>query len=311
MAADVMDAAAEMWIGWYRLARKGARQAATPFHRVQASFWGFARTRGEALQQVLIRQLQSNRLTDCTVERPDPDTLTVTSPWLDFSQTCLPSGLSRLFADQEFVRLPMMLRFTVAEYGKKPGGNPVARRTFVLCGQWDTGRLIVKAVWPASTFGSEDRIYRLAPWRLEARFLEDLNFYCHTGELRSGWKTEFVSQGQARTKDRFLRSVRILPGQPKLRVFLRQAMLFLVILTTGLCLLPFVRFHEAQVPLGGALIGGGAWGLFYIIHVRLRVIALRHAAMQRAFKQLHARPLKFVPVNLVDLGAQDDLARQN
>ena len=97
MAADVMDAAAEMWIGWYWLARKDARQGATPFHRVQASVWGFARTRAEALEQLLIRQIQSCRLTDCTVERPVPDTLTVTTPWLDFSRRCLPSGLSSLF----------------------------------------------------------------------------------------------------------------------------------------------------------------------------------------------------------------------
>jgi hypothetical protein len=306
MDGDTIDAAAEMWIGWYRLARKDAAQAAPPFHRLQIRVWGFARTSALALQQLLIRRVQSFRLACSTVERPDPDTLSVTTPWLDFSQTCLPSELSTLFADPAFTGLPMMLRFTVEEHREKPGGEPAASRTLVLCGQWHDGTLIVKAVWPAGNFGTEDRLYELAVWPLETRFLEDLDCYRNTGELQRTWETEFRSQAHDRMENRLLRSVVILPGQPKLRVFLSQVILFLVLLVTGLLLLPLVLLHKALVLPGVALIAVGAWGLFYVTRARIRVIALRHASMQRALKQLHAKPLKFMPVNMADWGLQDD-----
>jgi hypothetical protein len=306
MDAEMMDAAAEMWIGWYRLAREDAPRMAAPFHRLQVRVWGFARTRAPALERWLIHQLPLCGVSDCTLERPDPDTLTVTTPWLDLARACPPSALCALFADEALAGLPLLLRSTVAEFRGQRRDTPVASRTLVLSGQWDVDRLIVKGVWPAGTLGTEDPIYELAPWPHEARFLEDLDFYRHTGELRRGWETEFMSRAVERAANRLARSIVILPGQPKLRVFLSQAALFLAMLATGLLLLGLVPFHETLLLPGVVVTGAGAWGLFSIIRGRIRAIVNRRAVMQRALRLLHAQPLHFIPVSIADSRAQDD-----
>lgn len=333
MSADMLDAAAELWLSWYRLARIEAPEEQRPFHRVEAFVWSFPRPRAESLQQLVARQVETSQLADSnaddnssataqiqkanngpqqasspllTVERPNPDTLSVATPWLEFSHACRLSLVSNSFMDDAFGGLPMMLRITVAEYGNQPRLKPALSRTLVLCGKWTAGTLIVKAIWTASTFETEDRIYAKAPWALESRFLDDLETFRRSGQVNRGWETEFAPQVQARFADRIVRSFVIVPGQPKLRVFMKQVILFLAILLAGLFVLSLRLVHPLQLLFGIALTGGSAFVLLYITYFRIWAIGKRRSLMQQSFKLLYSRPLSLIPAKLVDLGMEDD-----
>ncbi len=161
-----LDAAADHWLWLFDQAPATAGRDAD--HRTELLVRGFPIAEREALAAALAERFPSAEVT-----QPDPDTLTVLGPALDFRATPLTGfGVPRL-AGPPFDGLYVEVRFTVT--ARKRSGKPHAAGRLVLAGELGPAGFTVYAVWgdAASTLAEQLQLAVKVPWGDEAAWRSD------------------------------------------------------------------------------------------------------------------------------------------
>jgi hypothetical protein len=298
LTPDAVEAAAELWVGWYRQARQKALWPPMPQQAAEVRLWGFAASDGPALEDRLNRVRTAAGLTKGTVERPDPDTLVFHLPSEDFAQALPLAVALRALQAGPLVALAVMVRITIAEWRGAPHGQPAGGATLVLCGQLTADGVLLKAVWPANLAATRDQLHEYAVWTEEARFLDELDEYRQTGRLHGGWGGLFPSRRQEGIRDWLLKRLVVLPGAPRLRTTLLQGLFFALLLALAI---PF-RFLLHPLRPGGLvavnLLCVGLLGLGYLLLRELRRLRRLHALRRAGLMRIYAHPLRHIPVDL-------------
>src|SRR5262245_38953264 len=88
-----LDALSDLWFDWYEQERGPSSGGAGGYQRLEARLWDFPRGQGDRLQALLAGRAAVG-LPRAVVEWPDPDTFTVTGPYVECAQARLPSALA-------------------------------------------------------------------------------------------------------------------------------------------------------------------------------------------------------------------------
>src|SRR5579872_3491568 len=177
----VLEGVCGLWLEWHVQSLTMHLLPRHSFHRVQAHLWGVPRPDIEACRLRLSRRA-TQVLPDASVERLDPDTLTVTSPWRELSCPGALARLAGLFADEEYEGMRLTLRVTAAEWRGTPHGTPLKEGTLVLCTELRGGVPRLKGTWPGDLSGRGEAPFHFAIWKHEAGFWQAVDHFRESGE---------------------------------------------------------------------------------------------------------------------------------
>jgi hypothetical protein len=307
-----LDALSELWFALYEQARAPSPGGARNYQRLEARLWAFPRSQGDRLQ-VLLAGRAAVELPRAVVERPDPDTLTVAGPYVEFAQAWSPAALAALFRAVEFDGLPLMLRLSLHAWPGEPEGTPAAGGTLVVCGRLEGGRLRLKGIWPAGLAEGKEALYEKAKWHEENWFLGALDDYCATGRRpafprASHFAGRHTQWGQHLALSRFIRY----PSRRQLPAFLDRVAFFGVPLLLALALLAWILSWPSPEPwLLGALTPLAVVplaGLVYVVGKEVRRVAAYHRRMSAELTRVYAQNVRYEAVDLAALGVIEDPA---
>jgi hypothetical protein len=297
-AADLEDAA-EFWLRLYERANRSAWFPATPCHAVEIRLRGFARPQADAIEAELRERLLSTPFPDPAITRPDPDTVALSSGFVEIDEKP-PAGLGvPLLRGEPFDGLLAEVRFTVAGFRGEPEGKGRGASTLVLVGELRRGRLKVKAVWRTGAAGWEDDLQWSAPWTEEAAWLEALEEFRDSGwvpdelagKLFPGHTADWIARLPVRL-------IHVSLDGPRLGGLLLRLGIFALVFTLGgwlaaaavgkerwfllvvclLWLLPFVWLFGTFCWSEGRLFFGG------------------HAMFRRGYGRVYAESIRIVPL---------------
>jgi hypothetical protein len=302
--AEDLDAAADVWFGWYDEARHKTLTDGIGCHRLEGRLWGFPRPEGDRLAHALAGAAAG--ASEFRVERPDPDTLAVGTPYRELAQPCSLAEVLRCFAGPEFDGLPLMLRLSLHDWRGAPDGPPLAGCTLVVCGQLEHGKLLLKGLWPAGLVAERELVYHKARWPGEETFLQALRQYRVTGTALPAPENCFASRptqvGHHWLLSRFIH----FPGDPKLLAFLERVAFF------GVLVLMVLVLHLV-LPLPGLLLVPldvlavvSLYGLLYVTLGQAGKVVRYYRNMHTGLKRIFSQGVRFLPVDLAAVGAWPD-----
>jgi hypothetical protein len=306
---EALDAAADVWFGWYDDARHQAATERDGYHRVEARLWGFPRHEAGRLAEVLRRSTANAGSSSLRVECLDPDTLTVTTPYLALAQPCSLAEVFGCFVGPEFEGLLLMLRLSLHEWAGEPVGPPLAGGTLVICGQLEQGRLLLKGIWPVGLVPAHEDLYLKGKWAQEDNFLHALGMARATGRAGPPPERLFASRPTQMHLHWLLSRIVHFPGQPRLPAFLGRVGFFTALLLIAVALvlalpgwrnlrvLPVTALLLPLVPL---------YGLVYVVWKQARVVAQYYVNMSTNLKRAFSKGARFVPTDLAAVGAWPD-----
>jgi hypothetical protein len=308
MGADDLDAVTDLWLGWHHQERTFSLRNVVGYHRVQARLWGFPRGEGDRLQRLLAERVAAAGLADVTVERPDPDTLTATGPFLTIKQPCSLGLWLSACAGPEFDGLPLMLRLSIHDWRGAPQGEPVSGGTVVLCGRLQGGRFLLKGLWPAGLVdAAAERLYEKTIWPDEGRFLEALDAYRSTSTLPPSWGERFASRRVQKQVHWAACLLVDFPGQRhKLWAFLGRVAFWLALLALA-AVLAFVLPPGLETALlAGFLAATALSSLTTVVWLKARRALGYYTSMRRALRKVYTQGVSFHKVDLAALGVLSD-----
>jgi hypothetical protein len=300
-----LDALADLWFAWYDQARSQAPTGGVGHHRVEGRVWAFPRHDGDRLAQVLTRAVTAGG-TGLRVERPDPDTLTAATPFLDLDQPCSLAPVLGCFAAPELDGLPLMLRLSLYDWREGPEGPPLAGGTLVICGQLAGGKLRLKGVWAAGLIEGHDPLYERARWEEEHVVLRALDQPGTIPPLPATALTVFAGPGSQRRQYWLLGRFFELPGQRKLPAFLGRVGFSAGLLLVSLAVLFGLRPRGMLLGAGVVFAAAALLGLLCVVWQQARKVVAHYVNMRAALKRLYAGPIRFIPVDLAAVGAWPD-----
>jgi hypothetical protein len=302
-----LEAVVELWFRWHRMAPPAVLAiVATGYHRVEGRLWGFPRQQAESLQQALRAAAASCGLPEVQVEQPDPDTLTVSTRYLDLGQPCSLVALLDCFAAPEFEGLPLMLRLSLHEWRGQPQGPPLAGSTIALCGQLQGGRLLLKAAWPARLVPGQERLYEKARWQGEERFLRAVRAYPGPSDPPTGYEVLFGSRRHQKRAHWLASWIVDFPGEAKLPGFLRRVGFFTAFILLAVALLIWVPMDWLSKILVAAWAVLCGKGLVYVVYRKARLVVAYYTRMRAAFERLYTQDPCFEEIDLAAVGAWPD-----
>jgi hypothetical protein len=312
--ADDLDAAADVWFAWYDDARQTALTDGTGYHRLEGRLWGFPRHDADRLARALEAAAAAGP-SGFRVERRDPDTLAVATPYRDLSQPCSLAEVLRCFAGPEFEGLPLMVRVSLHDWRGPPEGPPARGCTLVLCGQLERGKLLLKGVWPVGLIEEHEAVYRSAAWSGEETFLQAISRQRALGGAEPGpgyyfppapenyFTSRSTQAGGYWLASRFLH----IPGDARLPAFLERVAFFAVLALAAL-VLNFWLLSWRGLPRVVLLVlfAVPGYGLLYVTFVQALKVVRFYRSMHAALKRIYSRGVRFLPVDLAAVGAWPD-----
>jgi hypothetical protein len=287
----LLQSIADLWLAWHR--EVSDRISGGPaFQRAQAELWGLARPDLDLRQEQLARSA-SRQLPNSSVELSDPDTLTVTTPWIETSRLSALPTLVDLFAGAEFDGLRLTLRLTAADGRRAAEGRPSREGTLVICTELRGGVPLLKAVWPADLSSHGETLFHFATWPGEAPFWQAVHDFRKNGTVSSPPEKLFVSPARQRVR-RGLRWLIADVGEHRtLAAFAGRVAFFAAaaaaLLIAGYQLGSIFLMVFSILPLKG---------LAYVLFKKARYISSLYRVMQASQRRLYSQSYKYAAVEL-------------
>lgn len=254
-----------------------------------------------------VARLAEQHVIDSSVALSDPDTLTITTPWLDAAEP--PTMLARLvelIANPEFEGMRLTLCFTAGEWRGDPHGRPLREATVVIWTELREGLPRLKAAWPGSISGRGETIFHFAAWAGEDSFWKSVQRFQGTGDASDWPKKLFVSPARSALRNA-LRWLLVDVGEQRtLGAFLGRLAILESICVASLAAIAFVQQAPVLVLAAAPAILSLKWFVQTLIR-KVRNVATRRHLMQKRMRDLYSRPLNYQMANLQDFGPSPDV----
>lgn len=305
LAPDDLDDITDLWLAWHEDAR-GCWERLVGYHALELQLYGFPRQRGKLLKEELESRLKERRW-DYSTDLSNPDLIRVSSPSQSLSEPCSLGDWLALVQAPAFCGLVAFLRLSLHDWPGQPEGPASAGNTLVLCGLVEKNGYLLKTIWPADLEGGPERLFELAVWPDEERFLQSYEEYRRSNSILPA-PDDLFSLRSVQKRSTFLGGlvVYLHGNRGRLYWFLTRLAFHTSALALVVCLYLFLPPFEAKTAVCYALAVLFGTALFYLLsHEAARVQRL-HRNIRAGLKKNYTQSLTFEAVDLAELGVKED-----
>jgi hypothetical protein len=301
---------------WYRRSQRWSLLAPAPSRLTEFRLEGFPRSQAVTLRKLLEERLASSGRSEDTIEVADPDTLVLSGPPTAFSQAGPASAWLEALSPTEFDGLVLTVRLTVGVSPRQHAGAPTDQGGIALTGLLGSGRLLLKAVWPANRSGCfPEAHYEHATWPREKEFLNALDVYLEDRKIAHAgrWVFLFSSSWRKLARRAVMYSLMDAGLHRNLMATIARVVFFAGVFVFAEWGWPLVRPTVADPPalmlaldvMLFAIKYLSLFGLLIAAGVPAGLLWMTHARMKAGLRTLYSHPI--IPV-VVDPAQEPGLA---
>ncbi|MFL5340128.1 MAG: hypothetical protein ACJ8F7_08245 [Gemmataceae bacterium] len=287
-----LGAISDLWLAWHDLAARQRLVSLQGYHATEIRLWGCPRRQRDALMQQLRQRLNANRELEATVEAPQPDCVTLTTPFRELTESSSLADWWPILSDPILHGLVVMVRFSVHDWRGPPVGPAAAGGTIVLVGHIEADGPRLTAIWPAGLERGPEGLYEKAAWPGERDFIRAA-LQRHTGHLPPDGAKHFAARPAQKRHNLLLNLFFRFPGQPRLRAFLARASFHLATLLAVVALAVVLPDTFPKFFICTALGIFFLTNFLYVVGRQARDVATYYRRMYTALKRVYSHGVRF------------------